>query len=130
MKRGPRRHVLVLDRDDGVRAEIGRLFEDEYEVASFGSTDEAVAALRSDREYVLAVCEFDPHDPGAATLVRLVGERTKDGRLRCAMTLTGALCEEIGECVCAVLAKPFTRKALLTALELQPISGAAATSRR
>ena len=67
---GLRRRVLVLERNDGVRAEIRRMFEDEYEVASFGSTDEAVAALRSDREYVLAVCEFVPDDPGAATLAR------------------------------------------------------------
>ncbi len=54
-------------------------------VTSFKSTDEAVAALQSGHEYALAVCEFVPDDPGAATLVRLVGERQKVGRLRCAI---------------------------------------------
>lgn len=129
MKNGTRRRVLVLDRDDGVRAEIGRLFEEEFDVASFGSTGEAVAALRSDCEYVLAVCEFEPSDPGAAALLRLISERETAGRLRCAMTLTGALREEMGECASVVLAKPFSRKALLEALALQPVSGAAASRR-
>lgn len=129
MTRGPRRRVLVLDRDDGVRAELGRLFEDEYDVASFETTEAAVAALQTDTEYVLAVCEFDPQANGATTLVRLVGEREKHGRLRGAVTLTGARFEDVGTCACVVLAKPFSRSALLTALHLQPIARAAATNR-
>ncbi len=130
MKRGTRRWVLVLDRDDGVRAEIGRLFGDEYDVSLFRNTDDAVAALRSEREYVLAVCEFDPLHRGVATLVRLLGEREQQGRLRCALTLTAAKCEEIGECGCAVLTKPITHKALLAALELRPIAVATTASPR
>lgn len=47
MKRGPRRRVLLLDRDDGVRAELGCLFEADYDVSSFESTEAAVAAPRS-----------------------------------------------------------------------------------
>lgn len=45
------------------------------------------------------------------------------------MTLTAASHEELGECGCAVLAKPFTGKALLAALALQPIAGVAAANR-
>ena len=130
MTRGPRRRVLVLDRDDGVRAELGRLFEDDYDVSSFETTEAAVAALRSDTEFAFAVCEYDPQARAAATLLRLVGYRETQGRLRCAVTLTGARLEDVGTCACAVLAKPFSRNTLLCALRLQPNARAAATSRR
>lgn len=113
-----RPRVLVLERDEGVRAELGRLFDDDYDVVLFACTDAAVAAMRRDDEYALAVCEFNPRAPAARALVGLVGGRERDGRLRCAVTLTEALREDLGPCACAVLVKPFTRRALLAALRL------------
>lgn len=130
MKRGARRCALVLDRDDGVRAELGHLFEDDHEVTLVQSTDAALVALRSNTDYALAVCEFDPRSPAASALVRLLGEREKSDRLHSALTLTGALREEVGLCACAILEKPFSRNALLEALHLRPIARATAANRR
>ena len=120
----------MLDRDDGVRAELGHLFEDDYDVTLFQSTDDALVALQSTTDYALAVCEFDQRSPAARELVRLVGEREKRGRLHAALTLTGALRQDVGLCECAILEKPFSRNALLEALQLRPIARASAANRR